>query len=120
MQLIKALCGLGNKVSNVNLPNYAAQIPNLAKNAIVETNALFTFDRVTPLFAGELPKDIRKLILPHVENHERVYQATVRKDRTLLYEAFENDPSINHRLTREQIKDLADEMIENTNKYNCL
>ena len=120
VQLIKALCGLGNKVSNVNLPNYAAQIPNLAKNAIVETNALFTFNRVTPLFAGELPKDIRKLILPHVENHERVYQATVRKDRTLLYEAFENDPNINHRLTKEQIKDLADEMIENTNKYNCL
>ena len=120
VQLVKALCGLGNKVSNVNLPNYAGQISNLDRNAVVETNALFTRNSVAPVYAGNLPDDIRKLILPHVQNHERVYQATIRKDRNLLYEAFENDPLINHRLTAEQIRDLVDEMIEKTNKYNYL
>jgi len=120
VQLVKALCGLGNKVSNVNLPNYAGQISNLDTNAVVETNALFTRNSVAPVYAGNLPDDIRKLILPHVQNHERVYQATIRKDRRLLYEAFDNDPLINHRLTAEQIRDLVDEMIEKTNKYNYL
>ncbi len=120
VQLIKALCGLGNMVSNVNLPNHAGQISNLDRNAVVETNALFTFNHVTPVYAGNLPEDIRSLILPHVENHERVYQATVRKDRNLLYQAFENDPVINHRLTETQIRELVDEMIEKTKKYNYL
>ena len=120
VQLIKALCGLGNMVSNVNLPNYAGQIANLDKNAVVETNALFSFDHVAPVYAGNLPKDIRELILPHVVNHERVYRATVDKDRNLLYQAFENDPIINHRLTSQQVKDLVDEMLENTSKYNDL
>ncbi len=86
----------------------------------METNALFTFNHVTPVYAGNLPEDIRSLILPHVENHERVYQATVRKDRNLLYQAFENDPVINHRLTETQIRELVDEMIEKTKKYNYL
>ena len=120
VQLVKALCGLGNKVSNVNLPNYAGQIPNLDSSAVVETNALFTRNSVAPIYAGNLPDDIRKLILTHVQNHERVYQAAVRKDRNLLYEAFENDPLINHRLTADQVKDLVDEMINNTSKYNDL
>lgn len=120
VQLIKALCGLGNMVSNVNLPNYAGQIANLDKNAVVETNALFSFDRVAPVYAGNLPEDIRELILPHVVNHERVYRATVDKNRNLLYQAFENDPIINHRLTSQQVKDLVDEMLENTSKYNDL
>lgn len=120
VQLIKALCGLGNRVSNVNLPNYAGQIANLDKDAVVETNALFTFNSVTPVYAGELPEDIRNLILPHVVNHERVYQATMKKDRSLLYEAFEKDPNINHRLTETQIRELVDEMIEKTGKYNDL
>ena len=117
VQLIKALCGLGNKVSNVNLPNYALQIENLSRNAVVETNALFSLDSVRPVYAGKLPGPVQQLILPHVENHERIYNAVIKKDRNLVYEAFENDPLIHHRLTREQIKSLADEMIANTSAY---
>ncbi|MBQ3384338.1 MAG: alpha-glucosidase/alpha-galactosidase [Erysipelotrichaceae bacterium] len=120
VQLIKALCGLGNMVSNVNLPNYAGQIANMDKDAVVETNALFTFNKVTPVYAGQLPEDIKNLILPHVVNHERVYQATVNRNRDFLYRAFENDPLINHRLSESQIRELVDEMIEKTNKYNNL
>ena len=47
--LIKALCGLTRVVSNVNIPNYALQIPNLPKNAIVETNAVFEKNAVRPI-----------------------------------------------------------------------
>ncbi len=117
VQLIKALCGLGNRVSNVNLPNYAGQIANLPKNAIVETNALFTFDSVSPVYAGELPEDILKLIEPHVKNHDIIYSAAIRKDRSLVYDAFANDPLIHGRLSKEEIRDLVDTMIQNTAKY---
>ncbi|MCR4633240.1 MAG: alpha-glucosidase/alpha-galactosidase [Erysipelotrichaceae bacterium] len=117
VQLIKALCGLKDKVSNVNLPNYGLQIPNLPKDAIVETNALFTFDNVAPVYAGKMPEDIRKLTLPHIRNHERIYQAVTQKDRSLVYETFRNDPLIHKRLNSEQIRELVDQMIENTSKY---
>ena len=117
VQLIKAICGLSDKVSNVNLPNYALQIPNLERNAIVETNALFTRDSVSPIYAGDIPEEIRDLILPHIRNHERIYKAAIEKDRKYVYEAFETDPNINHRLNSRQIHELVDEMIENTNRY---
>ena len=120
VQLIKALCGLSDKVSNVNLPNYALQIGNLPKDAIVETNALFTYDAVSPVYAGRMPEDIRKLTLPHIRNHSRIYEAVIRKDRGLVYEAFENDPLIHRRLNKQQIKELVDEMIKNTSKYTDL
>lgn len=117
VQLIKALCGLANRVSNVNLPNYALQIPNLPKDAVVETNALFCFDNVTPVFAGEMPEDIKQLTMPHIENHTRIYKAAINKDRNLVYEAFENDPNINGRMNKEEIRSLVDEMIAGTSKY---
>ena len=117
VQLIKALCGLKDKVSNVNLPNYGLQIPNLPKDAVVETNALFTFGSVAPVYAGKMPEDIRKLTLPHIKNHERIYQAVIQKDRRLVYEAFENDPLIHKRLNGEQIRELVDQMIDRTSKY---
>ena len=41
--LIKALCGLGRLVSNVNIPNTAGQIPNLPREAVV---------RQTPSLSG--------------------------------------------------------------------
>ena len=120
VQLIKALCGLKDKVSNVNLPNYALQIPNLPKDAIVETNALFTYDAVSPIYAGKMPEDIRKLTLPHIRNHSRIYEAVISKDRKKVYEAFKNDPLIHKRLNTKQIEGLVDEMIQNTSKYTDL
>ena len=104
-------------VSNVNLPNYGLQIPNLPKDAIVESNALFSRDDVSPIYAGEVPEKIRELIMPHIRNHQVIYDAVINKDRKLVYKAFENDPNINGRLSKKQIRQLVDEMIENTSKY---
>ncbi len=117
VQLIKALCGLSDKVSNVNLPNYAGQIANLPKTAIVETNALFTYDSISPVYAGKIPAAIRKLTMPHIRNHERIYQAVIENRRDLVYDAFCEDPNIHGRLSEKQIRELVDEMIRNTEKY---
>lgn len=116
--LIKALCGLSRFVSNVNIPNYALQIPNLPANAIVETNAVFSRDSIRPIFAGNIPEDVKALVDPHIKNHERIYRAATTCDKSLVYEAFENDPQfIGKSCTKEDIHTLVDDMIANTIKY---
>jgi alpha-galactosidase len=48
---LKALLGLENLITNVNLPNYG-QIENFPPHAVVETNAHFSFNSVRPVIAG--------------------------------------------------------------------
>ncbi len=115
--LIKALCGLDRVVSNVNVPNTNLQIPNLPKTAVVETNAVFSRDSIKPLIAGNLPENVKALIMPHVENHEYTLKAALNCDREAVYKAFLNDPQVKGRAKEEDVKKLADDMISNTMKY---
>lgn len=115
--LIKALCGLERVVSNVNIPNTYGQIPNLPKDAVVETNAVFERDAIRPVAAGELPKQIYDLVIPHVNNHERILKAALSCDRDLVKEAFADDPLVKGRASKEEISSLVDDMIEGTKKY---
>lgn len=116
--LIKALCGLGRVVSNVNIPNTARQIPNLPKSALVETNAVFERDHIRPIYAGEVPEAIRALLLPHIENHERVLDAALHPDAGLLLAAFRTDPLLRGRnCTEEELRALLRDMVRNTSKY---
>ena len=116
--LIKSLCGLDRVVSNVNIPNTNLQIPNLPASAVVETNAVFSRNSIKPLIAGNLPEGVLNLVKPHVENHEYTLQAALTCDRELVYKAFLNDPLVKgHNPSVEDVKKLADDMIENTMKY---
>lgn len=114
IQLIKALCGLKRMVSNVNIPNTAGQIANLSRDAIVETNAIFDRDAIYPVFAGEIPENVLKLITPHVENHERILKAVETKDVSLVTEAFKNDPLVKGRASDQDIEALVLDMIRAT------
>ncbi len=111
---IKALLGLGKLFTNVNLPNTRGQISNLPKNAVVETNAIFSRDSILPVQAGELPEDVRALIMPHVENHERIVKAALTGDRELAADAFLADPQIKGRASEEEIRSLAADMLAAT------
>ncbi len=116
--LIKALCGLTRFISNVNIPNTALQVPNLPANAVVETNAVFSRDSIRPIAAGEVPENVKELLMPHIENHELIYNAAVTCDRELVYKAFLNDPQfIGRDCSQEDIRKLADDMIDNTVRY---
>ena len=83
----------------------------------METNAVFERDSIRPVSAGPLPKNIYELIIPHVKNHERVIEASFTFDKELVREAFENDPLVKGRATKEEISKLVDDMIESTKKY---
>lgn len=115
--LIKALCGLDRVVSNVNLPNQG-QILNLPLGAVVETNAVFSRDSVKPILAGTLPEPIRRLILPHIENHALTLRAALTCDREEVVRAFLNDPNVKAKCTDEAaIRRLVDDMIAGTAAY---
>ncbi len=116
--LIKALCGLGRVVSNVNIPNTSRQIANLPETAVVETNAVFERDAIRPVVAGSIPENVRSLIMPHVENHEYTLQAALTCDRELVVKAFLNDPLIKGKgCSEEDVRKLVDDMIAGTAKY---
>ena len=115
--LMKALVGLDRVVSNVNLPN-AGQIPNLPMGAVVETNAVFAGNSVRPVMAGPLPEKLRALTLPHVENHELVLRAALRREREPVVRAFLSDPNAGAKCTDEAaVRALVDDMIAGTMRY---
>jgi alpha-galactosidase len=115
--LIKALCGLEQVISNVNIPNRDGQISNLPKHAIVETNAVFERDAIRPIIAGAMPANILALTKIHVENHERILEAALTYNKDLVLEAFMNDPLIKGKATEEEVKTLVNDMIKNTLTY---
>ena len=64
-----------------------------------------------------MPEEIHKLIIPHVENHERIFKAAMTCDRKLVAEAFLNDPQIKGRASEQELTKLANDMIDATMKY---
>ncbi len=92
---IRALLGLENLVTNVNLPNIG-QIANLAKGHVVETNALFRRDSVEPVFTGNMPAQPRAWTLPHLKAHRYLLEAFDQKSLEPARLALRNDPSVKH------------------------
>jgi len=115
MQIIKALLGLSDYVTNVNLPN-STQMDNIPSHAIVETNALFSRDCIRPLEAGKLPDDIQNMVVRHVYNQECVVKAGLERDKPLAFNAFINDPLM-AKVSLTDAKMLFDEMLESTKLY---
>jgi len=113
--LLKAILGLGDLVSNVNVPNQG-QIPNLPLGAVVETNAIFGRDRIQPVFAGAMPGNILPLVARHVHNQENTLKAAMSCDRKLGFTTMMNDPQMGH-VTPADGQKLFDDMLENQRAY---
>ena len=111
---IRALLGLHDLVTNVNIPNYG-QIPNIPLGAIVETNASFRANELKPVMAGNIPDEIYSLISRNVGEQMLVLEAGTERDLGKAFKAFISDPLVN--LSLKDAKDLFDEMINNTKKY---
>jgi alpha-galactosidase len=89
--MLKALLGMGEMVTNVNVPNYG-QIPNLPLGAVVETNALFRCNQILPVYAGEMDANIQALVMRHVINQQNTLKAARTCDAGLAFTTFMNDP----------------------------
>lgn len=90
--LIKALVGLGDMITNVNLENQG-QVANLPLRAVVETNAHCGRDQVRPIAAGELPSGVQIPTASHVGNQEMIIEAALTRDKDLAFQAVFNDPT---------------------------
>ncbi len=111
---MRAILGLCDLVTNVNLPNMG-QIPNLPIGAVVETNAVFRSDNVTPVLAGPIPESIYPLVLRVSGEQEIVAKAVRERDLELAFQAFSNDPLVT--IPVEDSRKLFKEMLENTKAY---
>lgn len=114
--MIRAILGLGDMITNVNLPN-KGQIPNLPEDTVVETNASFRTDSVKPVTAGNIPENLLPLMAHIVNEQELVVEAAYKKDLNLAFEAFKNDNLVKAKCTEEQARELFDEMVEKTKEY---
>ncbi len=111
---IRAILGLCDLITNVNIPN-RGQIPNLPYGAVVETNAVFRDNSVEPVMAGEIPSSIYALVARVCAEQEEVSDAIARRDMKAIKNAFINDPLVT--CTQEEAKELFREMCENTKEY---
>ena len=111
---IRAILGLDEFVTNVNLPNMG-QIPNLPLGAVVETNAHFRAGTVRPVFAGEIPASIYPLIAPIAGEQEQIVDAALSHDLDGAFRAFLSDPLMT--LGFADAKALFAQMCENTKEY---
>ena len=111
---MRALLGLCELVTNVNIPN-RGQIPNLPIGAVVETNASFRSDSITPVFAGEIPKAIYPLVSRVCGQQEILSEAIAKRDLNEIFNVFANDPLVTCSIS--DAKKLFDEMCENTKEY---
>ena len=111
---IRALLGLEDYTTNVNLPN-RGQIPNLPMGVVVETNASFRDDSVNPIFAGPVPEGVWQLISRHADEQTMIARAGRERNLELAFKAFANDPLVN--LDFPTARRMFDEMVENTKKY---
>ncbi len=114
VEQMRALLGLRDLVTNVNIPNYG-QIPNLPLGAVVETNACFRANSLTPVFAGNIPDEIYPLISRVCGEQEKVVDSALKRDLDGVFSAFVTDPNVNLDLT--DARKMFDEMVENTKEY---
>lgn len=111
---IRALLGLADLVTNVNIPN-VGQIPNLPLGAVVETNAVFRSNSLKPVMAGAIPQSIYPLVTRICGEQEMLSDAIAKRDLGAIFSAFANDPLVT--CTYEDAKKLFKEMVMNTKAY---
>lgn len=107
---LKALLGLTEFVTNVNMPNMG-QIPNLPLGHVVETNALFRRNDVRPVYAGPMPDFPAQMTNRHIANHQLLIKAFDKKDLSYARLALSQDPLTEH-LDPQEINLMFDLIIQ--------
>ena len=115
VEQMEALLGLGDFITNVNLPN-RGQIPNLPMGTVVETNAAFRDGILEPVIAGNLPDSIYPLISRAARENDMAINAAFSLDLSYAKKCFRKLNLIKT-LTDDEKDELFDTMIENTKTY---
>lgn len=113
--MMKALLGLGDMVTNVNLPN-RGQISNLPRGTVVETNAVLTDHGITPMLSGPMAGPAFALTVPAAMAQEDILAAIRARDASLAMAAFAGDPLM-CTVSLKDARSLYKTMLENTKAY---
>ncbi|WP_247004259.1 glycoside hydrolase family 4 [Halosolutus gelatinilyticus] len=114
VDIVRALLGIEPVETHLNYPN-EGQVSNLPEGAVVETNALLTGDDVSPIAAGSLPREVRSMVLTHVDDQETLVEAGFEGDLDRAFRAFLNDPLVT--IDRDAAADLFAELVEREREY---
>ncbi len=104
-----ALLGVEPLDTNVNLPNMG-QLPHLPLGAVVETNAQFRKDSLTPLVPKALPFGLETLVRRVVDVQQMTLDAALERDKDLAFQALLNDPLC--RISVDQAWAMFNELLE--------
>ncbi len=104
-----ALLGIEPLDTNVNLPN-RGQIPELPLGAVVETNAQFRNDSLSPVVPKPLPAGVLSLVRRVVDVQHLTLKAAVHKDKDLAFQALLNDPLCN--ISVDKAWEMLNELLE--------
>ena len=116
VDLIKALLGLGDAKSNINMPN-CCQATYLPAGSVVESNCLFSQGLFKPdKSTYDLPKEVVDMISLNAKNQIKLHLAILSRDMDAIYNVFKADPLCKY-LNEDDAKALFKEMVENTKKY---
>ena len=112
IKIIKSLMGLGDLITNVNLPN-SGQMPDMPREVVVETNAVFSRDSIQPCLTQALPSGIKALVMPHALCYEGLIEAVFEEDTEKAFQVFSHDSAV-QKLPLRGIRELFREMCERT------
>lgn len=115
VELMRSVLGLTTTISNVNLPN-RGQISWLPEGSIVETNAVFSNDRVVPVTTKPLPVAVQSLVRRCSDNIDILYEGIKKRDKKIIFESFVNQPLCSS-LTLDEVRSLFDEMYEKNLRF---
>ena len=86
-----ALCGIKPLDTNVNIPNYG-QMPEMPRGALVETNAQFRRNSLTPMVPRPLPDAASTLVRRIIDVQQLTLRAAKTRDLTMAFQALLADP----------------------------
>ncbi|MCR5741164.1 MAG: alpha-glucosidase/alpha-galactosidase [Gammaproteobacteria bacterium] len=115
IDIMKAILGLKDLKTNVNYIN-KGQIEEFPLGSIVETNCIFSENKVSPIKSKRLPSDVSNLILRNLLNNETLYEGIKNKDLKKIFASFVNQPLCSN-LSLSDAKALFKEMVIGTRKY---
>jgi alpha-galactosidase len=115
VELMKALMGFNDIVSNVNIIN-TGQMSQLPLGRIVETNCVFTKDKITPIKSQELPDEVIRLIRINSNNIDNCYEGIKHRNLFQIYSSFVQQPLCCNLKTYEA-KELFEKMCYDTKNY---
>ncbi|MFB6202186.1 MAG: glycoside hydrolase family 4 [Halorhabdus sp.] len=113
--IVAALGGEGEFVTNVNMPNYG-QVDGVEDGAVVETNAIVREGEIKPLTAGGFPRGVRSQINGHVDTIESIIEASRTGDVDAAFAGFLLDPQV-RTLQTEEAREMFAQLVGAEEQY---